>query len=70
MCRVCVDWQAGKLTAKEAVRALGEMIGSPSEKSERSHYWKALDEIMEKEVPTTKTDEEMDKRWHEENHED
>jgi len=71
MCVICKEWQAGKLTSEEAVKALGEMINSQSiPKKEKTHYWKALDEIMEKEVPVTEADEELDRRWHEETHEE
>jgi len=65
MCIVCKDWKIGKLTNKEAIHALGELMSAASNK-EMSHYSKVLDKIMEKEVPVTESDDELDKLWQEE----
>lgn len=66
MCRVCVEWEAGKLTSKEALRNLGEMF---SDEEDRTHLFEASEKILNKEVPMEDLDEEMDKNWHEETHE-
>lgn len=67
MCIVCVEWQAGKLTNKEALRNLGEMI---STQQDNSHYYGVVDKIMEKELPSSDLDNEMDAAWHRETHGD
>ena len=67
MCLVCVEWQAGKLTSKEALSAVGELINSESEDS--THYYEVVEKIMDKEVPFASLDSEIDQRWHDENHE-
>ncbi|MCX9024646.1 MAG: hypothetical protein OIN85_00955 [Candidatus Methanoperedens sp.] len=68
MCVVCKEWEAGKLTNKEAIFALGELMSAPPTKN-MAHYSKVLDRIMEKELPTSEKDEEMDRLWNEETHE-
>lgn len=51
MCIVCVDWEKGKMTSEEALRALGEFIQSGDEYSEETkHYFDAADKILDKEV--------------------
>jgi len=66
MCIVCVEWEKGKLTSTEALRNLGEMIAVDSK--EKEHYLKVSGKILDKEVPMDDTDEELDQKWHEENH--
>lgn len=67
MCIVCRDWQAGKLTSKEALGALGELINS-SKKEDKEHYFEVSEKILDKEVPVTEDDSELDKSWYEETH--
>ncbi len=71
MCIVCVEWEAGKLTSKEALRALGELIGMKGEADRDPkvrHYYKSVEKILDKEVPVSDTDDELNKNWHEETH--
>jgi hypothetical protein len=37
MCIVCVHYEAEKLTAFEAIRNIGEMVGSPDVSEEHAH---------------------------------
>lgn len=67
MCKVCVEWEAGKLTNKEALDSLGTLIKS-SKRKESLHYLSVVDKILDKEVPMSDTDEELDRKWHEETH--
>ena len=69
MCIVCRDWEAGKLTSKEALRALGEMIPGAKPK-EKEHFFKVSEKILDKEVPLNENDEELDQSWHEETHDE
>ena len=68
MCIICVEWAAGKLTSKEALKNLGELISSDDDL--KSHYWEASEKILDKEVPVGDSDLELDKRWHDETHEE
>ena len=68
MCKVCVEWEAGKLTNKEALNALGEMIKSTEDEKKSKHYYSVVDKVLDKEVPMADTNEELDKKWHEETH--
>lgn len=70
MCVVCLDWEKGKLTSKEALRNLGEMIQSSSKEEEAVHYFEVVEKIMDKEVPEVSSDGDLDKKWHEQNYED
>jgi hypothetical protein len=68
MCIVCLEWEKGKLTSREALRNLGEMIAADSKDTE--HYLKVSEKILDKEVPMGDTDDELDQKWHEENHDE
>ena len=48
MCLVCKEWQAGKLTSKEALDALGELIDTDINGKE--HYFEVADKILDKEI--------------------
>lgn len=53
MCIVCLEFQKDKMTRKEAMRALGEMISFPSPTSseeEQEHFKKAIEELSEQET--------------------
>jgi hypothetical protein len=50
MCQVCTDWEKGKMTNQEALKALGEMIESDkSTNDEVTHYFDLEDKILDKE---------------------
>lgn len=68
MCIVCKDWELGKLTTKEALGAIGELMSAAKGK-EMKHLSEAYEKVMEKEVPFKDTDSELDSAWHEETHE-
>jgi hypothetical protein len=67
MCKVCVEWQAGRLTSKEALRNLGELLDSDSDLMVK-HYYGVIEDIMDKEVPFVEEDKELEKIWHDETH--
>jgi len=46
---------------------LGEIIASGNKES--SHYYKVVDDIMEKELGSSNFDPEVDVAWHKETHE-
>lgn len=67
MCIVCKDWEAGKLTSQEALKNLGELIKA-ADKKDKKHLFEVSEKILDKEVPLSDTDEELDQSWHEEMH--
>lgn len=69
MCIICKDWQAGKLTDREAFRAIGELLGTDDEEKRR-HLFELSDRILEEGDPLPEWDEEVDGQWWDENHED
>ena len=50
MCIVCVQWDLGKLTNKDAFRNLGEMIRSAPTQEERDHLVETYEKILDDEV--------------------
>ena len=61
MCIICKDWQSGKMTSREALRAVGEMMGT-SGANER-HLQSVVDKIMEKESPEGESNPDLDEEW-------
>lgn len=67
MCIVCLEWEKGKLTAKEALNNLGELMQGAS-LAGKAHYDDVVEKILDKEVPVSHADEELDQKWHDEMH--
>lgn len=68
---VCSEWELGKITTKEALRNLGELIRTSSEdNNESAHYFDAVEKVLDREVPFKESDKELDKSWHQETHGD
>ena len=65
---VCVEWEKGKLSNKEALKVLGEVIKTNKDDKKAKHYFDVVDKILDKEVPLSDTNEELDQKWHEETH--
>lgn len=73
MCVVCKEWELGKLNSREAMKNLSELIGMRGEADRDPkvrHYYEAIDKIIDKEVPFNEEDQELNKSWHDETHED
>ena len=69
MCMLCVEWEKQKMTGKEAFRAIGEMlIGADKEKTK--HLMALSDKVLQKEVPMSETNPELDKNWTDNYYED
>jgi len=49
MCVVCIDWQKGSLTVKEALRNLGEMASGTEDSDQRQHYFEVVEKILDEE---------------------
>lgn len=69
MCKICSDWEKGKLTAKDAMRNIGEVISSASKKDAK-HLMDLSDRILDKDIPLKETDPVQDENWWKENHEE
>lgn len=67
MCIICTDWEKGKMTAKEAMAAIGEVIGNSSlERTE--HLIRLSEKIINKEFPEPQAqDVELDTEWERKN---
>lgn len=48
MCKICLEWELGKLTNQEARRNLGEMINVGADSEEESlHYWELMEKLID-----------------------
>lgn len=72
MCRVCSEWELGKLTNKEALRNLGELIQAEDRDNgeDNGHYYLVVDKIMDDELGESASDDDIDAAWHRETHQD
>lgn len=68
MCLVCVEWQAGKLTAKEAYRNIGEMVNAEDDEEKREHLFELSNRLLDAEVPFDETDKDVDGMWWDKTH--
>lgn len=69
MCRICSEYKAKEITAKEAFAKIGDALQKASPKT-TAHLLQLSDAILDSEVPMPKKDGELEKRWQEENQED
>lgn len=61
MCKICIDWEKGKMTSQEAMNAIGEMINT---NGEPQHYVDLATRIIDKEVSSgSDQDAELDAEW-------
>ena len=67
MCKICVEWEKGKMTSKEALRAAGEIMYGTNEKNAQ-HAAEVVEKIMAKEVPSgAQQDEELNAEFERKN---
>lgn len=67
MCIICTDWEKGKMTSKEAMGAIGEVIGN-ADLEKTGHLVKLSERIMNKEFPEpTAQNAELDEEWERKN---
>jgi hypothetical protein len=59
MCIICAEWEKGKMTAKEALRAIGETMNS--DPKQIGHLTELSDRIMDQEVPMNNRNEQAEK---------
>lgn len=66
MCRICVEWELGKLTTKEAFRNLGELINSTDDEETKDHLFDLSNKLLDEEVPYEERDQELEGQWYKE----
>lgn len=59
MCIICMEWEKGKMTSREAFRAIGETMSSKT----RKHLEELSEKILSKEVPAAESNAETDEDW-------
>jgi hypothetical protein len=67
MCIICLDWEKGKMTSKEAMAAIKEVIGN-ADLNKTEHLVRLAEKIIDKDVsPGTAQDSELDAEWERKN---
>jgi hypothetical protein len=56
-CMICLEWQKGNMTSKEAYRAISEVVQSEEDEDIRNHLFQLSDKIIDKEMPDKEWDE-------------
>ena len=51
MCRICVEWEKGKMTAEEAFSAIGEMLATEESEEKVNHLLDLSGKVLDKENP-------------------
>lgn len=69
MCDICDDWKSKKITSKEAFKRIADAMQEKDSKK-AGHLMRLSDTILDSDVPMTERDEEIEKKWSEENRED
>lgn len=69
MCLVCKSWEMGKLTSKEAMNAIGELLNTSDDEAQRTHMFEVAEKILDSEMPEPTVDGALDRLWYEETHE-
>jgi hypothetical protein len=67
MCKTCKQFKLGELSSKEALKLLGDELSSQDCRN-KDHLWRAIDMIMDKELPQTQPDEEIESEWWKKTH--
>ena len=60
MCMLCVEWEKGKLTSKEAMQALSEMLNTEEDETKLAHLFELSDKIIDKDIPFGVNDFDLD----------
>lgn len=70
MCIICVDWEKGHLTSKEAFNAVGEVLGVTEDEKIIEHLLDLSNKILDKDLPSVVVDEELEEAYWKEMHSD
>jgi hypothetical protein len=70
MCNICAEWEKGKLTSKEAFRNIGELINTSDDEKVIEHMISLSGKILDSEVSSGESDDDMDKAWQSETYGD
>lgn len=70
MCNICDDFKNKKITSKQAFERITKALEDQSDSEKIGHLVSLSDTIIDNEVPMPESNEELDKKWHDENHEE
>lgn len=58
-CLLCIEYEKGKMTAKETLNNIGEMIDSTTDEEKKSHLFELADKVISKEQPFQEWDDDF-----------
>lgn len=70
MCIICQEWEKQRMTSKEAFRAIGEVLYGEKDPKKVEHLTDLSNRILEKEVPTSESNLDIDQDWWDHTHSD
>lgn len=70
MCNICSDWEKQRLTTEEAMRNIGESLAGAKDEKAKQHLIDLSGRIMDQEVPMPERDEDLEKKWYDDTHEE
>lgn len=68
MCKICVEWELGRLSSKEAMNAIGEILMISEDEKEIDHMTSIVDKILFKEMPVSEQNSELEEKWWKDTH--
>ena len=55
-CLMCLEWEKGKMTNKEVLNAVGEMLDFSEDETEKAHLFGLVEKVLDKEEDMILTD--------------
>lgn len=68
MCNICDDFKANKITSEQAFERIFDALQDQSDSEKTGHLMELSADILDKDVPMTEANAEMDKDWWEKTH--
>ncbi len=58
-CMLCVEYEKGKMTSRETLANIGEMIDSTDDEEKKAHLFELADKVITKDMPFDEFDEDF-----------
>ena len=58
-CMLCVEYEKGKMTSKETLANIGEMIDSTDDEEKKANLFELADKVITKDMPFDEFDEDF-----------
>jgi hypothetical protein len=67
MCNICDDFKNKKIDSKKAFERITKALKDQSDDEKTGHLIELSAKILDSDVPMPESNEELDKKWHDEN---